>query len=194
MRILGIVLAGGRSSRMGRDKALLSWQGIPLLKYQIDKLSAIEGIENVCISGDRQEPNSVKDLISGRGPVEGLRSVLSSFDIMDRYNGVLVLPVDMPLLSVGALTALISVNTKQDVVKYCGSSFPLLFRNISKLKMVINQMDSRLRETNSSGYSFKGLLSRLTLCNIEPLQPGSFFNANTPEEWESAISQTNSSS
>lgn len=31
--LVGLVLAGGRSSRMGRDKAMLPWDGVPLLAH-----------------------------------------------------------------------------------------------------------------------------------------------------------------
>lgn len=50
MHCLGVVLAGGRSSRMGSDKALLNWQGRPLIEHmRALRLSA--GAGQVLFSG-----------------------------------------------------------------------------------------------------------------------------------------------
>ena len=47
------VLAGGFSSRMGRDKACLPFGGTTLLGFQVGKLRAL-GIEDIMISGSEQ--------------------------------------------------------------------------------------------------------------------------------------------
>ena len=62
----GIVLAGGRSSRMGTDKAGLSFRGMTLLEWQVSKLQRL-GIEEIIISGSR----GVRDVFPGRGPLGG---------------------------------------------------------------------------------------------------------------------------
>ncbi len=41
-RVAALLLAGGRSIRMGRDKAMLDWQGQPLWRHQVEKLISLK--------------------------------------------------------------------------------------------------------------------------------------------------------
>ena len=50
-KIAGIVLAGGKSSRMGQNKALLSYRGQPLIEH-MQRLIGQAGLQDVYISGD----------------------------------------------------------------------------------------------------------------------------------------------
>jgi molybdenum cofactor cytidylyltransferase len=45
--VSAVLLAAGESSRMGRPKALLPWQGVPLIDYQLDQLAAVEEIRQI---------------------------------------------------------------------------------------------------------------------------------------------------
>jgi molybdopterin-guanine dinucleotide biosynthesis protein A len=101
----GFVLAGGRSSRMGRDKALLTLDGEPLVKRAIRKLSEI--CAEVAIAGGTEDLNQfgrvVPDVNPGCGPLGGIVSALeqSSFE----WN--LFLAVDAPFVPVSTLKALL---------------------------------------------------------------------------------------
>ena len=53
--ISAIVTAAGESPRMGRPKPLLPWQGVPLLRYQVDSLVAAGVDEVVVVLGHRYE-------------------------------------------------------------------------------------------------------------------------------------------
>ena len=46
--ISAIVTAAGESTRMGRPKPLLQWQGVPLIRYQVDSLVAA-GVDEVVV-------------------------------------------------------------------------------------------------------------------------------------------------
>jgi CTP:molybdopterin cytidylyltransferase MocA len=70
-RYIGVVLAGGLSSRMGRDKALLLWQGRPLIERQIAVLHEA-GVDSVHISGERPDYQGVADSVAH---VRGRRAV-----------------------------------------------------------------------------------------------------------------------
>jgi molybdenum cofactor guanylyltransferase len=93
----GFVLAGGRSTRMGQDKALLQVGGRPLLDLALDKLRSI-GVALPRIAGARSDLSShapvVPDLHPGCGPLSGIEAALAA--TTRPLN--LFLPVDMPLL------------------------------------------------------------------------------------------------
>jgi molybdenum cofactor guanylyltransferase len=92
----GFVLAGGRSTRMGRDKALLQVGGRSLIEVALDKLRTI-GVAAPRIAGARADLSShapgVPDLHPGCGPLSGIEAALAASS--QPLN--LFLPVDMPL-------------------------------------------------------------------------------------------------
>jgi molybdenum cofactor guanylyltransferase len=93
---LGIVLAGGASTRMGEDKAMLVFDNATLLDRAIELLLEF-GADPIIVSGDRPEHDGVPDLTPGLGPLGGLHSVLSARpELADRWR--IVIPVDMPRL------------------------------------------------------------------------------------------------
>jgi molybdopterin-guanine dinucleotide biosynthesis protein A len=96
-RAEGFVLAGGRSTRMGQDKALLQVGGRSLVELALDKLRSI-GVAEPRIAGARTDLSSlapvVPDLHPGCGPLSGIEAALAATN-----KGLnLFLPVDMPLL------------------------------------------------------------------------------------------------
>ena len=94
------VLAGGRSTRMGKDKALLQVAGRPLLELALDKLRTLGLDASVPprIAGTRPDLSSyapiVPDLHPGCGPLSGIEAALAA--TTQPLN--LFLPVDLPLL------------------------------------------------------------------------------------------------
>ncbi|HET7268291.1 MAG TPA: molybdenum cofactor guanylyltransferase, partial [Oleiagrimonas sp.] len=103
---IGVVLAGGQSQRMGRDKALLDWHGRPLIEHQLATLQAA-GVTRACVSGLRPDYHGIADPLVAAGPVAGLAGVAN--DIADDAD-LLVVPVDMPLLSPSLLARLRTEN------------------------------------------------------------------------------------
>lgn len=94
MMAAGFVLAGGRSSRMGRDKALLKLNGQTLVERALGSLREV--CSEVAIAGGAEElarfGRLIPDQKAGCGPLEGIVAALeqSSFE----WN--LFLAVDMP--------------------------------------------------------------------------------------------------
>ncbi len=90
------VLAGGRSSRMGRDKALLTWNGRPLVEHALDRFRRL-GWEPRIVG---QRPDLarfapvIEDNFPGSGPLAGIEAALSVSG--SAWN--LFVPVDLPLL------------------------------------------------------------------------------------------------
>jgi molybdenum cofactor guanylyltransferase len=97
----GYVLAGGKSSRMGRDKALLELAGKPLVQRAVEKLRRV--CEEVYILGNRAELEiyapQVRDLHEGCGPLGGMEAALSH----STRVWSLFMAVDMPFLPSGFL-------------------------------------------------------------------------------------------
>jgi molybdopterin-guanine dinucleotide biosynthesis protein A len=101
----GFVLAGGRSSRMGKDKALLTLGGEPLVKRAVGKLSEV--CTEVAIAGGTDElfqfGRMIGDKRPGCGPLGGIVSALEQ----SLYEWNLFLPVDAPFVPVSVLKALL---------------------------------------------------------------------------------------
>ena len=96
--LTGFVLAGGRSSRMGTDKAALLLNGRTLLDHAIGMVGAVTG-EPPFILGSRQLYASygevIEDRYPGCGPLAGIHAALSRSST--RFN--LIIAVDTPFLS-----------------------------------------------------------------------------------------------
>jgi molybdenum cofactor guanylyltransferase len=94
--IRGFVLAGGLSTRMGRDKATLEYQGKPLVIHALDRLAEV--LPNPSIVGTRSDLSHYAPVIPDRysriGPLGGLHAALNTTDV--ELN--LFLPVDLPLI------------------------------------------------------------------------------------------------
>lgn len=97
------VLAGGRSTRMGRDKALLAVGGRTLLSRQV-ALARELGPAEVWVAGRAQAElggaaRGLLDAVPGAGPLGGLAAVLEA----TQARHVLLLAVDMPALTAAFL-------------------------------------------------------------------------------------------
>jgi molybdopterin-guanine dinucleotide biosynthesis protein A len=96
--ITGIILAGGKSLRMGKDKARIDLAGKPLISYAIDVLKPV--CKSIIISSNSEDYESYghpvqKDLIPECGPMGGIYSTL----LHSSSSLNLVLSCDMPLVS-----------------------------------------------------------------------------------------------
>jgi molybdopterin-guanine dinucleotide biosynthesis protein A len=103
VRTAAIVLAGGRSKRMGTPKATLEWHGSTLVRHVAGIVArAVDGpVVVVRAAGQPLPPlparvEIVDDAEDDRGPVQGIASGLDA--IGDRAHAVYVSAVDAPLL------------------------------------------------------------------------------------------------
>jgi len=114
--VVGFVVAGGRSRRMGRDKALLPWGGTDLLGHALARLSAVAGDVRI-LSGseprylDRGVP-ALTDPVPHAGPLAG---VLAGLAAAGGQPG-LFLAVDLPLVPVTLLSRLLALGDGCDAV------------------------------------------------------------------------------
>lgn len=109
-----VLLAGGRSRRLGRDKAFLDWGGVPLYVAQLRKLASLSPARLwLSTRGEQNFPevlggvHRIRDERPDLGPLGGLLSALSASEA-DR---LLVLAVDLPQMEPGYLAALLGRET-----------------------------------------------------------------------------------
>ena len=103
-----LVLAGGKSSRMGRDKAKLLLGEKSFLECILDKAEML-GIGETYLSGhgwEGKDVRTVPDRYRERGPLGGMHAC---FSVMDTPYA-LVLPVDVPQISISVLQTLLDAH------------------------------------------------------------------------------------
>ncbi len=97
-QLTGIILAGGKSSRMGMDKGLTLLNGKPLIQYAIETLESI--CDHIIISANSSDYNQFgfpvqDDIYKDCGPIGGIYSGLKS----SKTERNLILSCDIPLIS-----------------------------------------------------------------------------------------------
>jgi molybdenum cofactor guanylyltransferase len=117
MSTTGIVLAGGRSTRMGQDKASLSFGGETLLSRSIRLIGSLAGTVIVVARPDQsfaQLPRSVRivhDPIENLGPLAGIAAGLGAST--SELN--VIVACDMPLVNPAVVRRLIELREEADI-------------------------------------------------------------------------------
>jgi len=106
--LLGVVLCGGNSSRMGQDKSqLIHPSGETYLQHSCHRLAML--VETVVIMGGNQTVPGIRtlpDLVVDQGPAVGVFTALD-FASVNGWEGCLVNAVDLPDLQVDHLSCLL---------------------------------------------------------------------------------------
>lgn len=123
--ITGIILAGGKSSRMGEDKAFLKLNGKPFIECSIEAIKPLVS-ETMIVSNNPEcdgfNLKRVNDIIENSGPLAGIYSGL--INSKTEYN--LVLSCDIPLITTEILKLLIiDVEPHVDVVQIVSYNKPM---------------------------------------------------------------------
>lgn len=174
---IGVVLAGGRSRRMGRDKALLDWQGKTWLEHAIERFHTA-GIPRVVVSGAHPGHSGIPDLHADAGPLAGLHAVARAHP--DRW--LVVVPVDMPMLPAAWLTALVASQGGQVAVHYRGAPLPLAFASSHAL---VTDLQVRLQDPAAHHAIHRWLAAIGASALVPPAEQGqALLNLNHPADWE----------
>jgi molybdopterin-guanine dinucleotide biosynthesis protein A len=183
---LGVVLAGGLSSRMGTDKALLTRNASidsNMLSFS-QQLFKQAGINDVVISGQQ---HGLPDKVNKLGPMGGIYSVIEQY----RPQAILVMPVDLPLMDHSTIAQLkLAGELSKKACFYQDNYLPLYLPVNAFIEHFFQQSFSQqqLRISNK-GPSIRALLQQIPTQVLTPKNKQSLFNANTPEQWQHATTQ-----
>lgn len=116
MKVSGIVLAGGRSSRMGQDKTLLSINAETLIERTVKELH--KAVDEIIIASNQKCKYNlagtveIPDVFPGRGPLGGIHAGL----LAAKHTHAFVVASDMPFFSANLAKYLLSRSAGYDVV------------------------------------------------------------------------------
>jgi molybdopterin-guanine dinucleotide biosynthesis protein A len=174
--IVGLILAGGLSSRMGEDKALMEIDGETMLDRTARTLRAL-GVDLVAVSGSR--PGGIPDRWAGAGPVGGLASAAAALPDAE----LLVVPVDMPRLGEAVLMPLLAQRSLP-ATRWEGHPLPM------RLTLNAGSRDAlaALMTLTGRDRSVSALQARIGTTTLpgDGLNPLFLANCNTPDDWREA--------
>lgn len=192
--LLGLVLAGGRSARMGTDKAgLVHPDGRPLARRTCDLLAAAAC--SGCFLSLRHDqdlpagfkPDDGTQVIRdpqgpGEGPLAGMLAAMRSHPSADW----LVLACDLPRLDLQTLTHLIASRLPGEPFLAYRSEFDQLPEPLCTYYAA--EALPWLEEFQNAGIRCpRKVLIRAECRLLAPVTPRALDNANTPEDWQSAL-------
>ena len=197
-RVTGIILAGGKSSRLGRDKASVDVGGQRIIDRVIGALQS--SCDEVLIIGDRPErqnelslPKCIQyrsDDLKGRGSIGGLYTGLKASDTL----WSLVVACDMPFISRELIRFMLSIISKNR----CDAIVPVINGRYQPTHALYNSTCIPFIEKNISSGNFRMdsyfdeiYLEEISEDVINSIKGAelSFFNVNTEDDLFTAREQ-----
>lgn len=189
-----VILAGGKSSRMGQPKALLLFAGEPLIVHMVRRLGRLFS-DTVVVAAPEQElpalPSTiVRDDVAHQGPVGGIYYGLKAA----RREICFVTSCDAPFLNLRLIAYLMAQISDYDVV------VPFTQERFQPLHAVYRkQVAPLLKEQLERGelrpiFLYDKVRTRkITDAEMHPHDPESlsFLNMNTPEDYQAALASWN---
>jgi molybdenum cofactor guanylyltransferase len=192
--LYGLILAGGSSSRMLRDKAALRYQG----KSQLERAFELAGrhVSKVFISvradqtadPTRAQRPMIVDCVAGTGPIVGIRSALAAYPRV----AWLVLACDLPFLSDAALSQLLRERDAASLATAYRSAHDGLPEPLCAVWEPAAAAPLAAYQAAGADCPRKFLI-RHTAHLLEPLDRRALDNINTPEEYAQALATLDAS-
>jgi len=189
MSTVGFAVAGGRSRRMGQDKALLPWGDSDLLGHALARLSGVVDEVGILPGAERRYTDrgvaEHLDAAPDQGPLAGLLAALEGAP----GRAALLLGIDLPLVPSRLLERLVALTGGADAVVpvsprgpeplcavYDTACLDHVRRHVAAgdLKMTVFWPDVRVREVGPEELEVFGAPAEL------------FLNVNAPEDYERA--------
>lgn len=182
MALTGIILAGGKSSRMGQDKALFGYQGKRMIDYTLELLKPICSEILISTNQSGYEQFGVK-LIADRykncGPLGGLHATLSK----SSHGWNIVVSCDTPFLNHHLFNRLLN---HRDQVKAVIPTHKAGVEPMAGLyhRSLANFFEAKI---NAKEFKLQKILKEVPVCflNVDDLlekKPDLFYNFNSPSD------------
>lgn len=184
MQILGVIIAGGKSSRMGQDKALLDFRGQPLINVVAERIRPQVDWLIVNANGDATRFSNlgcevVSDRYETHTPLSGLHAALH-FAGEQGFDAALTVPCDTPFLPTDLVARLKpelpAIGASGGQAHYLTGLWP-----VDLLPLLELELQSGLRRVMDWASVAK---AKSVEWPTEPHDP--FANLNTPEEFTAA--------
>jgi len=179
--ITGIILAGGKSSRMGEDKGVLLLQDKPMIQYVIEELQKVtDSILIIANNKAYQQFNLpiFEDLIKDKGPIGGIYTGLS----YSKTEQNLCISCDTPNLPASLLKLLINQSNNHQITipRYNNKLHPL---SGVYTKDLIPFFEAKIKN-NELKLKDAIIETKHNIIDITPKQypPSAFYNMNCKED------------
>jgi len=185
----GYVLAGGRSSRMGHDKALLGLGGTTILHRTYEMLVRICGEATVVGPRDRYASLGlplIEDLRAGCGPLAGIEAALADLAEIRGPRWALVVACDMPAMEDAVLEELLNEAGRSAEVGGAAVILPVAAGRAEPLSALYHERALTVVRNRLEMGQFKLLdaIAQLPVREVLVDCPDHFLNVNRPEDWE----------
>lgn len=181
--ITGVILAGGKSSRMGSAKEFLSVNGRPMLDNVLDVLNPLFCEIFVVTNDKKRFPNLkraevVEDLVRGRGPLGGIYTGLRVISSEKAF----FVACDMPFLHNALIRKLLDYARQSDY----DCVIPRYADRIQPLHAVYSRRITQIIEDSLKGEDLS-IMQLIQRCKCKYIdadkeEASSFFNINTPQD------------
>lgn len=192
--ITGIILSGGKSSRMGSDKALLKIDNETVIERITNLMNSIFSVVFIVTN----TPEDYKflnvplyeDIYKNKGPLSGIHSGL----VHSSTDKNFFISCDLPLISEELIRHIIEFNSEK-FIRYCFADGRHHYLAGVYCKEIIPEIEGILKSSSKQvdkkdqKFSVKSLLKSFEaeIINVEQLHfynKNLFFNLNTPEDFE----------
>jgi len=175
---VGVILAGGKSSRMGKDKAFLELDGMPMLQRAANVMTDL-GASRLIVCRNEFEQGYLPDIYPHHGPLSGIHAAL-----FETKLPLLVMPVDMPLVDVPVMSSVLEAGlATQAATHYQDHPLPLFVPNTKEVKSYLERCLSK-PDGDKSKTSMKRFLAYVGSVILTTSNEAKLANANTPDEWQ----------
>lgn len=196
-RFGGIVLAGGRSTRMGRPKAWLPVGGRTMLETVVDAVAAglaagapilVVGAKGQDLPALSARVRRIDDEVEGEGPLRGMAAGLAA--IRGAADAAFVSSCDAPFLRPAFVARMLALLGDHDIAVplVAGLHHPLAA--VYRVDVLKTALDLLARNRRRPVFLFEACRTRIvTPADLQPADPGldSLKNVNTPEDYEGLV-------